>query len=29
MIGPRVILEPSVAGIVDAADGLIRGAALN
>ena len=29
VIGPRVILEPSVAGIVDAADGLIRGAALN
>ena len=29
VIGPRVTLEPSVAGIVDAADGLIRGAGLN
>ena len=28
-IGPRVALEPSVAGIVDAADGLIRRARLN
>ncbi len=29
VVGPRVTLESSVAGIVDAADGLIRGAGLN